>query len=158
MRLFAEGMDLNAYLPAGSSTITLLPAAGGMLAGAAKLFTTELTPIGEGLGEAVQLAPGDSRLFAFKVTREGKVGVGVRASAAGVATRLLDQYGATLGEGVVQMHELGPGVYLLAIENPADGPPVTARPAVVGIEPPDSGPPAEVVREYLERAGLKPAD
>jgi hypothetical protein len=48
------------------------------------------------------------------------------------------------------MKELPPGRYFLAIESARDAPAVTARPAVAGIAPPDTGPPSEVIRRYIE--------
>jgi hypothetical protein len=50
------------------------------------------------------------------------------------------------------MVDLEPGDYLLALRAPADGPPVAARPALAGVVPPDTGPPEEVVRDYLRKA------
>jgi hypothetical protein len=50
------------------------------------------------------------------------------------------------------MLDLAPGDYLLAVRAPADGPPVTARPALAGVVPPDTGPPDDVVRQYLQQA------
>jgi hypothetical protein len=44
------------------------------------------------------------------------------------------------------------GDWILVLHQPGDGTPVRARPAVVGIEPPDTGPPDDVIRRYLELA------
>jgi len=67
----------------------------------------------------------------------------------------MDAQGRVLGEGVVQMPTLEPGEYVLAVRVPPDSPPVRIRPVLAGTEPPDTGPPMEVVRRYLEQAGLK---
>ena len=54
------------------------------------------------------------------------------------------------------MLNLKPGTYLLALRAPAQGMPVRARPAVVGIVPPGKGPPEEVIRKYLEPEEVPP--
>ncbi len=56
-------------------------------------------------------------------------------------------------DSFVQMPELEPGTYLLALTAPTDTRPLRARPAVVGIDPPGTGPPREVIEEFLAKAG-----
>ncbi len=147
-----ERTAVDAYLPDGAARLALRSVGGGPLAGSAELRTSEVAEVGEGLGPEVLLAAGETRLFAFTVERSGEVGVGVRAEADVVETRLLDAGGGELGRGVVQLHDLTPGRYLLALRLPADAAPVRARPAVAGLERPDTGPPREVVERYLELA------
>ena len=67
-------------------------------------------------------------------------------------TILIDAAGRQVGVGNVQMPRLEPGTYLLAVRAPADGGPVSVRPAVAGLTPPGDGPPQEVVRRYLALA------
>ena len=55
------------------------------------------------------------------------------------------------------MPELAPGDYLLALSSPAGGPPVKARPALAGLVLPDTGPPDDVIRQYLQKAGAEEA-
>jgi hypothetical protein len=112
-----------------------------------------VTAIGEGLGPEVLLAPGTAHYFSFSVTREGPVGVGVRAAPDTATARLFEAAGGAIGEGIVQMPRLAPGAYLLAVRAPAEGGPVTVRPALAGLVPPDTGPPEDVVRRYLQLAG-----
>ena len=50
------------------------------------------------------------------------------------------------------MARLDPGEYVWALHTPVDGGPVRARPAVVGLVAPGSGPPEEVIRRYLRAA------
>ena len=144
------GASVDAYLPAGPAELVLRALGGGTLSGTAEITTTAVTPIGEGLGPEVLLGPGATRLFSFSVTHEGPVGLGVRASADVVESTLLTSAGRPLGRGVVQMPTLGPGTYLLALHAPGDSAPIRARPAVAGLQTPDTGPPEEVVRKYLE--------
>jgi hypothetical protein len=54
---------------------------------------------------------------------------------------------------MLQMAELEAGDYLLALTSPPDAAPVRVRPVVVGLELPDTGPPPEVIRQYLRDAG-----
>ncbi len=110
------------------------------------------SPIREGLGPEVLLAAGASRLFSFSVTQAGPIGIGVRANPDVVDCTLLDRNGNRLGSGVVQMPTLKPGTYLLALHAPTGSGPVSARPALAGVELPSTGPPEDVVREYMKLA------
>lgn len=152
LEVHPNGCSLDAYLPSGSAELGLRAVSGIELAGSAELTATGLTSIDEGLGPEVLLPPGETRAFSFKVTREGPVGVGVRADSDTVTCTLLDGAGRRLGSGVVLMTKLAPGEYVLTLRAPARSAPAKVRPAVVGIRPPDTGPPPEVVRKYLELA------
>jgi len=147
-----EGAVVDAYLPGGSVRLGLRALGTETLDGAVELTTSRVVPISEGLGPEILLAAGETRIFSFTVERAAAVGVGVRAGADVVETVLLDAGGRRLGEGVVQMHDLDPGPYLLTLTLPATAPPVRVRPVVVGLEPPGTGPPEEVVRKYLAMA------
>ncbi len=148
-----RGAVLDAYVSTGVTRLGLRAFAGGALSGSAEITATPVTPIGEGLGAEVVLAPGATRLFSFAVEREGPVGIGVRASADVVESVLMTSGGQRLGAGTVQMPTLAPATYLLALRTPVEGPTVTVRPALAGLKPPDTGPPDEVVRRYLAPEG-----
>lgn len=148
--------QLATFVPAGNSTLTVRPLGGGTLFGEAELSTTPVEEIREGLGPEVILGPGTTRLFSFQVRQAGAIGIGVRADSDIVRCHLMDRNAREISSGVVQMVDLEPGTYLLALEAPANGQVVRARPALAGLEPPDSGPPSEVVRQYLELAGRTP--
>ena len=150
LRFHPDGATVATFLPRGTSEVEVRVIGDGVLSGEAEMTTSAVLAIGEGLGPEVLLPSGSTRVFSFEVSRAGSVGVGVRATTDVVSTTLFDESGRTLGRGVVQMHELSPGRYLLAIESPSDAPAVTARPAVAGIEPPSTGPPSEVIRRYIE--------
>jgi hypothetical protein len=145
-----EGARIDAYLPDGNATLTLR-AVGAALAGVAELTASPVTPVSEGLGPELLLAPGGTRFFSFEVREQGPVGVGVRASSGDVEATLLAVDGRLLGRGAAQMPTLEPGTYLLALAAPAGSGPVLVQPALVGLRRPDTGPPEEVVRSYLER-------
>jgi hypothetical protein len=140
---------LEVYLPVGTSQLDLRSIEGAAFSTSIEFTKTPVTPIGEGLGPEVLLAPGDSRLFSFEVKQQGPVGVGVRASSDVIESELITEHGQSLGKGTIKKYDLKPGVYLLALRAPAQGQPVRAKPAVVGIVPPDTGPPEEIIREYL---------
>ncbi len=148
VELHREGVRLDAYV-SGDADVTIRALAGGTLHGPAELTTTPVVPIGEGLGPEVLLGPGQARLFSFTVAHAGPVGLGVRAEADQVEAVLLSSTGRPLGRGAMQMPALEPGRYLLSLAAPADATPVRARPAVVGLVPPDTGPPAEELRQYV---------
>jgi hypothetical protein len=141
---------MEAYLPAGTSALALRSIGSGPLSASIEFTGSPVTPIGEGLGPEVLLAPGDSRLFSFEVKQAGPVGIGVRGSSDVVESELLSSSGKSLGKGTIQKFDLKPGIYLLAIRAPEQGTPVKAQPAVVGIVLPSTGPPEDVIRKYLE--------
>jgi len=152
IELQPEGCSQEVYLPKGVAEIGFRALAGRSLYGEATLTATAATPIGEGSGPEVILPSGGARVFSFQVKRKGPVGIGVRAEADVIEATLLDSSGIKLGAGVVQMRVLEPGNYLLTLKAPAAGPPLRARPALAGVEPPPTGPPPEVIREYVEKA------
>ncbi|MBV9076249.1 MAG: DUF1311 domain-containing protein [Methylobacteriaceae bacterium] len=154
--VFPAGAELHRLIPAGRSELRLDSPHDGPLAGALELTATPVTPMRDGVGEAVALAPGGTALFAFELSRRGPVGIGIRAEPDVAAVRLLDAGGRELGRGIAQLHTLDPGRYLLEASLPADGRTATLRPAVIGIAPPPSGPPPDVVARYLELVGLAP--
>jgi hypothetical protein len=151
-----HGCSLDTYVASGPVEIVLRALNGPALSGTAELTATELTAIDEGLGPEVILPAGATRAFSFTVTRSGPVGIGVHADAGEVECWLLDGSGKRLGSGVVQMPDLAPGPYLLALHIPENAGPVRVRPALAGIKPPDTGPPAEVIQKYLRIARGEP--
>jgi hypothetical protein len=148
VEIHPNGTRYDAYLRAGRTTLSVRALGGEPLGGAAELTTSDVTPIGEGLGPEVILAPGATRVFAFDVARRGAVGVGVRATSEVVDAVLMNSRGERLGRGTAQMPTLDPGTYLLALQAPVDAAPVTARASLVGLKPPDVGPPEDVIRRY----------
>jgi hypothetical protein len=155
-----DGARLDAFLPGGEVRLALRPLAGADLSGTAEFTTTPVTTIGEGLGPAVLLSAGATRWFSFHLDQKGPVGAGVRSTDDRVELDLYDRAGRKLAGregGVVRMLDLEPGDYLLALRAPTDGPPVTARPALAGVVPPDTGPPEDIVRQYLQKAAEEEA-
>jgi hypothetical protein len=161
VEVHAEAGRLDAFLPAGEARLGLRSLAGAQLSGVAEITETPVTPIGEGLGPEVLLPAGGSRWFSFHVERKGPIGVGAHASSDVVEIELYDRGGHRLEAkaegGVVRMPELAPGDYLLSLSSPAAAAPVKARPALAGLVLPDTGPPADVIRKYLEEAGAEEA-
>jgi hypothetical protein len=153
-RVLAAGTVSHQLLSGGTGLLALRALTEPRLAHSLQLQAHAVTRTGEGLGPEVLLAPASSHAFAFTVTEAGTIGLGVRAEADVVGCRLLSadgpDAGRELGRGVVQMHELEPGTYLMLVDLPADARPTRVRPAVVGLERPPDRPPDDVVRHYLE--------
>jgi uncharacterized protein len=155
-RLFPAGAELHVMLAAGPAELRLYSPADGPLTGTLALSADPITPIVEGLGAPVAVAPGGSAVFGFSLSKPATVGVGVRADPDRTAVRLLDQSGAVLGDGVAQLRALKAGQYVIEARVPADAAATIVRPAVIGITPAGSGPPPDVAQHYLELVGLKP--
>lgn len=153
--LFPAGAEFHRFVQ-DATLLRLFSPQDGPLSGSIELSATPVTPLTEGVGAPVTVASGGAALFGFTVETAGEVGIGIRAEPDRVAVRLLDAQGAPLGEGVVQMRRLEPGRYLIEARVPADAPATLMRPAVVGIETRPNGPPDDVVRSYLDLAGLTP--
>ena len=152
--LFGAGADLNFVLAQGQAVgMTVEPAGVATLSGSAHFSAIELTRIGEGLGPKRRLAPGQSRAFTFTLPDTRTIGVGVRASVDIATCRLLTADGAEIGRGLVHMHELKAGNYVLVVDAPSDGPAIDVEPALVGSELPDKGPPDSVKADYLALVG-----
>ena len=149
VELHAGGLALDEYLAGNGADITLRAVGGGALSGSVDVTSTAVTPIGEGAGPEALLAAGDTRFYSFQVPKQGPVGVGVRADSDAVDAILLDARGIRVATGVVQMPELAPGTYLLAIHVAESGSPTRVRPAIVGIKEPDTGPPDDVKRAFV---------
>src|SRR5262249_37766715 len=150
---FPDGGRLARYLPAGRTLIRLQSAAEGALGGEAEVLQRPVAPIEEGLGAAARLGPGETRLYGLRLEGPGAVGIGLRAAVDIAECRLLDADGRLIGSGITQMHKLAAGRYVLAVALPPDAAPVEIQPALVGQRLPDSGPPDEVKRKYLQLVG-----
>lgn len=148
--LFAAGAALNLVQGEGNpADLEIEPAGTPLLAGMAHFDVSAPIPITDGLGPKLRLPPGQSRLFSFAVTEPRAIGIGARASVDIASCRLLRSTGEELGRGLVQLHTLPPGTYLLAIDVPADGVAVDIQPALVGLTLPGKGPPDDVKAQYL---------
>jgi hypothetical protein len=155
VRVQREGASLDLFAPEGRRVeVVLRPVGWGLLAGELQLASTTVGRATEGLGDEVLLAPGATRAYRFETHREARVGLGVRASSGAATAVLMDDQGRVLDRGVAMMPTLPAGTWILALHLPRDAAPVIARPALVGIEPPDTGPPADVVETYLREAGV----
>jgi hypothetical protein len=155
-RLFPAGAELHVMLASGTAELRLCSPTDGPLTGSLTLSTDPVTPIAEGLGAPVSVAPGGSAVFGFTLAKAATIGVGVRADPDRATVRLLDATGAVLGQGVAQLQALPAGQYVIEAHVPPDATATILRPAVVGITPRGSGPPPEVAQHYLELVGLKP--
>jgi hypothetical protein len=153
--LFPAGAEFHRYLQ-DTSLLRLFSPQDGPLSGSIELVATPIAPLAEGVGDAVTVASGGTALFGFTVEKDSDIGIGIRAEPDQARVRLLDADGKNLGDGVVQMRHLAPGRYLIEAQVPPDAPATLVRPAVVGITARPSGPPEDVIRGYLDLAGLAP--
>ena len=155
--LYPAGASLSRYL-GGAAVLRVDSPHDGPLSGTLELTADPVTPMQDGLGAPVALAPGGAAVFGFQVARTGDVGVGVRADPDRAVVRLLGADGAVLGEGAAMLRRLAAGRYVLEARLPPDAPPATVRPAVVGIAPRPNGPPPDVAAGYLALVSLAPKD
>ncbi len=154
--LFPDGAEVSRMV-AGATELRLYSPDDGPLSGTLELSAEPVTPVGEGLGAPVTVAPGGAAVFGFTLAKAASIGVGVRATPDQVSVRLLDAAtGRRLGEGVAQLQSLPAGAYALEVQVPPGAPTTVVRPAVVGITPRGDGPPPDVVQSYLELVGMKP--
>lgn len=154
--LFPAGAAFQHYLPAGAATLAVFSPQDGPLTGSLDLTASPVIAVSEGVGKTQTVRPGGSVLFGFTVKNKGPVGIGVRSDPDLASVRLRAGDGHEIGSGVVQMHDLTPGQYVLEADLPADAPVTLIRPAVVGLVAKPNGPPDDVVRTYLDLAGLAP--
>lgn len=145
-----QGANINLMAPAGSSRLIVRAIGADNLSGVANILATEAGNLDEGAGPKILLAPGSARLFSFEIKQQTQVGIGVRASSDVVHSVLYNGRGAVQSQGVVQMPTLPPGRYYLAIEMPTDSAPVQVQPIVFGLKKPDTRPPFEILRRYVE--------
>lgn len=150
------GANINLLAPAGPSRLVLRAVGADSLSGVASVLATGVVQLDEGVGPEVLLAPGGARLYAFDVPQPRAVGIGVRAQSDVVRSVLFDQSGAVLSEGVVQMPNLAPGRYYLALDLPPDSAPVRVQPVLLGLKPPDTRPPLDILRRYVEATDAVP--
>ncbi len=145
-----QGANINLLAPAGASRLVLRAVGADSLSGVATVMATEVTKLNEGAGPEVLLAPGSARLFSFEIGQRTPVGIGIRASSDIVRSTLYDASSTVQAQGVVQMPTLQPGRYYLSIETPADTAPVLVQPIVFGLSKPDTRPPYDILRRYVE--------
>ena len=63
---------------------------------------------------------------------------------------------ATLNSCLVLLPTASGVTWLLALSQSVGGAPIRARPALAGVDRPDTGPPDDVIRTYLQRAQSTP--
>ena len=103
------GAEFHRALAAGPAELRLYAPQDGPLSGTLELSAQPVTPVTEGLGPTVTVAPGGSAVFGFQLAKAGTIGVGVRAEPDDASVRLLDAAGTVLGEGVAQLRTLTAG-------------------------------------------------
>jgi len=155
VQAYPNGVAADIYLPAGTSQLTVTAISGQALTGKLNLSVNPLINIGEGSGPERLLAAGGGQLFSFTLPQTTTVGIGLQASSDLIHAQLMNAAGDVIANGVVQMIELKAGRYVLAVYAPAEDQPVRVRPVLVGSVPKEKSPPLEVIRQYLQAAGVK---
>ena len=153
--MFRDAVELPLYLAPGETTLLFDGTTASAPGGHVELHRVAVEELRTRFSEKRMLAPGSSRLYHFHLSQPRDIGVGVKASVDMVSCTLLDGAGTELGRGLLQMHHLAAGDYLLRVETPPDGETVQVQAVVVGDHPPGNGPPQDVIRKYLREAGLK---
>jgi len=149
VEVYSKGVVLDAYLPDGSAELRLRALSGSRMSGQVDISSSPVVPTDEGLGPEVLLSPGGARLFSFKVEQESNIGAGVKADSDIIDMEILNDTGMVMGKGPALMLHLKPGTYLMKLQAPDSSAPVRARPAIVGLRTPDTGPPKEEIQKYL---------
>ncbi len=152
---FPAGVELHRYAAPGRALIEIYSPHDGALSGTLTIATTPVIPVKDGVNDLVALGPAGGALFSFEVTKAGEIGLGLRAEPDRAALRLFDAAGKTLGDGAAQILRLEPGRYFVEARAPADAPATIVRLALRGLAPPPSGPPPDVVAEFLEEGRTK---
>jgi hypothetical protein len=147
-----EGLDWAGVVGFHQTFLNLRGVHSARLRGDLEVLYEPLLPLGEGLGPELLLPPGGARGFLIELSESRRIGLGVRSVPSGVATELRKATGELVGEGVQQLHSLDAGRYVWIVRAPADGLPCRVRPAVVGLEPPGTGPPPNVLKKYQAMA------
>lgn len=150
-----RGASIPLYLGGGSGRLTLRRIGHGALDEPAELRRSTVPLLNEGVGPEAVIGPGSARAFRFVVPARRKIGVGLRSTDASVDLRLVREDGEVVGRGVAQLHVLDAGTYVLVAFAPPDGPTARVRPVVVGLAPPPTGPPNDVLERYLTAAGFQ---
>lgn len=154
LRVFPDAVNLPLYLPPGATTLLFDGLTGSAAGGQVELHRLAVESLTTRFSAKRLLAPGASRLFHFHLSQARTIGVGVKGSVDLVDCTLLNGAGKEVGRGLLQMHHLAAGDYLLRVEAPPAGDTVEVQAVVVGLHPPGNGPPPEVIRKYLRAAGF----
>jgi hypothetical protein len=155
LQAFPAGVELHRYMSESPATLEIFSPHDGPLAGTLDITAAPVIQAKEGLNDPVTLAAGTTAVFSFETKRDGEIGLGLRSDPDRTQLRLLDEKGKLLGEGLAQSLKLAPGRYVVEARAPNDAPLSVVRLAIIGLSPPPASPPAEVVAELLEKAGLK---
>jgi hypothetical protein len=155
IELHPNAMNYAVYLPKGGATFAFQSIGADQLSGELFIRTAAIESLQEGIGPETILGSGDTKLYRFHLKHAGDVGLGIQASSDVVSGILMNHNGTELDRGVILMPKLEPGDYVFAVSVPQTSPAVRVKPVLVGIEQRDTGPPVEVIQQYLQQAGRK---
>jgi len=155
VQAYPDGIAADLYLPAGITQLSVSAISGQALSGRLNISTSPLINISEGTGPERLLAAGGGQLFSFTLEQPTTVGIGLQASSDLVQGILMNAEGETIAQGVIQMMNLTAGRYVLAAYASAQDQPIRIRPVLIGTQAKPNGPPIEVIKGYLDAAGVK---
>ena len=144
-----EGQALLLSLPAGSYSVVARPFLGSSRSGTLAAETVDVeTRTESGEGGSRLLAPFRFHVYSFRVSRAGRVGVGVRAESDGLSVRLTDAAMRTISEGPLFLDELEAGVYNIVVE--AREKALRYAPVWIGLEGENHDVPEGIVAAYMQ--------
>ena len=108
------------------------------------LTPVDLTADGEGVPSLI--GQDDAALYRFRVSKEGRVGCGIRVQTDGLSATLLDEGFRPLGIGQIFVRDLKPGLYYLLVGS--GGGTQRYTPVVYGMAGNDMDIPDDVIRGY----------
>ena len=149
VKVFTQGCALNTLLPEGKGEISLRGIGTMALFGEVIITSREIIPINGSMSEKTCLGPGSEVLYVLNLTESQEIGIGIRTSSLAVSAKLQDEQGVTLGSGLIQMHKLAAGNYLIALELPQDAETAEVHVVITGLNPPGPGVPEEVKQQYM---------
>lgn len=155
VQAYPNGVSTDIYLPKGQTQLSISAISGQSLSGTLNLSTSPLIVINEGTGPERLLAGGGGQLFTFTLNQPSTIGIGLQASSDLIHGVLMNEAGEIIGQGVVQMRELTAGRYILAAYAPPEDQPIRIRPVLIGTQPKEMTPPIDVIRRYLQAAGVR---
>ena len=151
----SSGVEIDRFIPAEGAIVELISPHEGDLSGRIEISSSPVLKAHEGVNDEVIVSAGGSAVFQFDVKRESPIGFGIKCEPDNATVFLRKSNGELIETGLQQLRTLSPGDYFIEVRAPADTRPITTRLSLYGISAPAAGPPEEVVKELLEKSGLK---
>lgn len=143
-----EGLDADLPLLPGRWSMGIRAPGGGQALSGAKLNVSVKPTVllREDSPPKLSLAPGDTRILRFVLTKKRRIGLGIRANREVVRATLLTPAFEVLAEGQQQFIELPEGLYFVRLSVPRGAGSTVCTVHLVGQKPPPDTPPESVIR------------